>query len=96
METATTDTVPRISRCPQCGSVVLSAWSNGAPITADVTTFSSEVAHLSHLSGQTVYRVRATRRATLVLVGDADEIIDHRAYVLGHACTETTTPDQDT
>jgi X-X-X-Leu-X-X-Gly heptad repeat protein len=83
-----TDTVPRLARCPYCGALTLSAWSGGVQVAVGVTVLVSGAAQLAEASGHTVYRVRSTRRPTLAHVTDPDEIIADRAYVLSHLCDD--------
>jgi hypothetical protein len=83
-----TDTVPKVSRCSECGALVLGAWTAGVRVAVGVATLAPDAAALAFTSGHAVYRVRSTRRPTLAAVTDPVEIIDHRAYVLGHTCPE--------
>lgn len=85
---ASTDTVPRLSRCPSCGALALRAWSGTASVTVGMAPLSPDAARLAYASGHAVYRVRSTRRPTLAPVLEEDDIIERRAYTLGHTCPE--------
>ncbi|MEV6817799.1 hypothetical protein AB0M72_03490 [Nocardiopsis dassonvillei] len=91
METST-DTVPRIGRCTGCRHLVLSAWSGLSSITLALTAYSAEAAALAFVSGHEVYRVRTTRRPTLIRVTEDDGLMQGGDYLLAHTCQDAPMP----
>lgn len=91
METST-DTVPRIGRCPGCRELVLSAWSGPSLTTVALHAYTAEAAALAFVSGHEVYRVRTTRRPTLIRVTEDDGLMQGGDYLFAHTCPDAPLP----